>query len=345
MIEQTRRPHHEEIYMTLQRVFTAGCLALCAATFMPAFAQTAPAAAPSARAESQHLRSRMFIYDLRDGSSKLVFTADTIWEAPSWSPDGKYLISNSDGGIYRFTLKPDGTATPERLAIGAEYRCNNDKAISPNGKLLGFSATVAPAKGSNVYLANADGTNIRQLTTETPSYFHGWSPDNKTMAFVAQRNGSKQYDIYRLPAAGGAEQQLNADPHHDDGPDYSPDGKWIYINSDRTGHESIWRFPADGAGPNDSKAEMVLADGAEDWFPHISPDGKQLVYIAYPADTPTHNPRTVHVELKLAAIKGDKVAGTQKLLTGFTGGQGSLNVSSWAPDSQRFAYVSYEALP
>ena len=330
--------------MNRNQWLAAACLALSIAA--TASAQTAPTASPAGTATPvQHLRSRMFLYDLRDGSSKLVFTADTIWEAPSWSPDGKYLISNSGGAIYRLVLSPTGLATPEKLAVPEEYKCNNDKAISPDGKLLGFSATLAPAKGSNVFLANADGTNIKQMTTLTPSYFHGWSPDNKTMAFVAQRNGSKQFDVYRLPAAGGEEQQLNADIHHDDGPDYSPDGKWIYINSDRSGHESIWRFPADGAGPGDSKAEMVLADGAEDWFPHISPDGKKLVYIAYPADTPTHNPRTVHVEIKLAAVDHDKVAKTAKLLTGFTGGQGSLNVSSWAPDSERFAYVSYEVIP
>lgn len=335
--------------MKLLHGLTAGCMALLIAA-PAAFAQspapvTQTAPATPARPPEQKLRSRMFVYDLRDGSSKLVFTADTIWEAPSWSPDGKYLISNSEGGIYRLTLKPDGTATPEKLAIPAEYKCNNDKAISPDGKLLGFSASLAPAKGSNVFLANADGTNIKQMTTLTPSYFHGWSPDNKTMAFVAQRKGSKQFDIYRMPAAGGDEQQLVSDIHHDDGPDYSPDGKWIYINSDRSGHESIWRFPADGAGPNDGKAEMVLADGAEDWFPHISPDGKKLVYVAYPSGTPNHNPRTVHVELKLAAVNGDTVSKTPKLLTGFTGGQGSLNVSSWAPDSERFAYVSYEVIP
>ena len=211
--------------------------------------------------------------------------------------------------------------------------------------MLGFSATQPPARGSNVYVAKADGTDIHALTTETPSYFHGWSPDGKTMAFVAQRNGSKQYDVYSVPVGGGAETQLNASPSHEEGPDYSPDGKWIYINSDRSGHEAIWRFPARGAGPDDSKAEMVLADGAEDWFPHISPDGKKLVYITYPADTPTHNPRNVHVELKLATVNGETVSKTAKLLTGFTGGQGSFKVNSWSPDSQRVAYVSYEPLP
>ncbi len=183
------------------------------------------------------------------------------------------------------------------------------------------------------------------MVAESPSFFHGWSPDSKTLAFVAIRNGERQFDIYRIPAAGGTEQRLTMNPHHDDGPDYSPDGKWIYINSDRSGKEAAWRFPADGAGANDAKAEMVVSDGDEDWFPHISPDGKKLVYITYPAGTPTHNPRDVHIEFKLAEIDHDKVAKAQKTLVKAMGGQGSMNVNSWAPDSMRFAYVTYEALP
>ena len=294
---------------------------------------------------SEHLRSKMFIYDVRDGSSHLVYTDDSIWEAPNWSPDGKYLISNHSGGIYKLSLKADGTATPQKLAIPAGYACNNDKALSPSGKKLAFSATPPGEKGSEVFLADADGTHLQQMTHETPSYFHGWSPDNGTLAFVAQRGGSGQYDIYGVPAAGGTETRLTSNVHQDDGPDYSPDGKWIYINSDRSGKEAVWRFPAEGAGPEDAKAEKVVDDGLEDWFPHISPDGKQMVYIGYPAGTPTHNPRNVHIALKLVAIIDGSVASSQKTLVEATGGQGSMNVNSWAPDSQRFAYVTYEALP
>ncbi len=298
-------------------------------------------AAPS----EQHLRSRLFIYDLHDCSSRLVYTADSIWEAPNWSPDGKYLIANSGGGIYKLVLKQDGTAEPQKLAVPANFQCNNDKAVSPDGKKIAFSATVPPHKGSQVFLADADGSNVKLMASESPSYFHGWSPDNKTLAFVAQRNGSGQYDIYGMPADGGAEKQLTSNIHHDDGPDYSPDGKWIYINSDRSGKEAVWRFPSDGAGTNDAKAEMVVSDGLEDWFPHISPDGKKMVYIGYPAGTPTHNPRTVQIELKLVAINHGGVAASPKTLVKAIGGQGTMNVNSWAPDSMRFAYVVYEVLP
>ncbi len=301
-------------------------------------------AAPSAR-PPQHLRSRLFIYDLRDGSSHLVYASDSIWEAPNWSADGNYLISNSAGAIYKFVLKQDGAAEPQKLAIPADFRCNNDKAISPDGRKLAFSATVPPGRASQVFLSNSDGSNPRLMVSASPSYFHGWSPDNKTLAFVAQRNGSGQYDIYRVPAAGGAEEQLTSNIHQDDGPDYSPDGKWIYINSDRSGKEAIWRFPADGAGHNDEKAEMVVNDGLEDWFPHISPDGRKMVYIGYPAGTATHDPRTVSIELKLVAIDHGKVAAARKTIVEGIGGQGTMNVNSWAPDSMRFAYVTYEALP
>jgi TolB protein len=139
------------------------------------------------------------------------------------------------------------------------------------------------------------------MAADSPSYFHGWSPDNKTLAFVAQRNGSGQYDIYSMPAGGGPEKRLTENIHQDDGPDYSPDGKWIYINSDRSGKEGIWRVSSPGAGPNDGHAQMVVSNSLEDWFPHASPDGKKLVYIAYPARTPTYDSGTVQIEIKLVA--------------------------------------------
>jgi Tol biopolymer transport system component len=306
-------------------------------------AESSPAQAPEE--PEQHLRSRVFIFDLRDGSSHLVYTADSIWEAPNWSPDGKYLLLNSGGAIYKFVLQQDGTAEPQKLLIPVEYDCNNDKAISPDGTRLAFSATHSPSEDSQVFLANADGSDIKRMTLASPSYFHGWSPDGSTLAFVAQRNGSGQFDIYSMPASGGPERRLTSNIHHDDGPDYSPDGKWIYINSNRSGKESIWRLPAKGAGPDDKRAKMVVDDGLEDWFPHMSPDGRKMVYVGYPAGTATHDPRTVHIVLKLVTINRDNVASSQKVLVNAIGGQGTMNVNSWSPDSTRFAYVTYETLP
>ncbi len=328
------------MFKSLTRL-TAICALLAGAVGL---AQQSPA--PKAAGEpAAHLRSRVFVYSLKDGTSREVYADDSVWEAPNWSPDGKYLILNHGGGIYKLVLGSPGTATPQKLPLPSDLDCNNDKALSPDGSKLAFSASTPSSHGSEVFVANADGTNPKQRTTEVPSYFHGWSPDAKTLAFVAQRKGSGQFDIYRIPTAGGAETELTANPHHDDGPDYSPDGKWIYINSDRSGKESVWRFPAASAGIADKEAAMVVSDSEEDWFPHIAPDGRKLVYITYPAGTPTHNSRELHVTLRLVSIDRDTVEKTPKTLVTLTGGQGTMNVNSWSPDSEHFAYVRYDRLP
>lgn len=301
-------------------------------------------AAASARQAETQLRSKIYIYNVADGQSRLAFTDDSIWEAPNWSPDGKYLISNHNGAIYKLVFQPDGTLKPEELEVSAYLNCNNDKSLSPDGKQLAFSASTSSSHGSEVFIAKADGTGAKQMTTVAPSYFHGWSPDGKTIAFVAYRNGSQHFNIYTMPTAGGSETTRTDVPFHNDGPDYSPDGKWIYINSDRSGKEAIWRFPAKAQGAPNQGAEMVLSDGLEDWFPHISPNGKRMVYIGYPAGTPTHNSRELQVELKLTSVNGGQVDKNAHTIVTTMGGQGSLNVNSWAPDSEHFAYVNYVAM-
>jgi|SRR5882672_2841088 len=298
----------------------------------------------------EKVRSKISIYDLESKSAHVAYSADKLWEAPNWSPDGKYLLANSGGMIYRFVLDAKGEAQPEKLALDAAYDCNNDKALSPDGKRLAFSAQHAPAAGSQVYVSNADGTNPQLLTLGIPSYFHGWSPDGRWLTFVAERGGN--FDIYRVSATGGKEERLTSSPGFDDGPDYSPDGKWIYINTDRSGGWDIWRFPAEGAGTNDSKAERVTGDAGEDWFPHPSPDGKSMVFLTFPPGTKGHDFKTA-VQLRMIPLPASNAAATLPkgdddavpVLAQFFGGQGSINVNSWSPDSKKFAFVSYELLP
>jgi TolB protein len=282
------------------------------------------------------MRSKIAVYDVAAKSSRVIFTADVIWEAPNWSPDGKFLLVNSGAKLYR--LSPDGGA-PDPVAVGDQYRCNNDKAFSWDGKLLGFSASVAGGRGSQVFVAGADGSSAKLLTPPTPSYFHGWSPDNRWLAFVGQRDG-KTFHLFRVAVGGGEEQQLTTVGDYDDGPEYTPDGKWIYFNSVRSGGWDIWRMPAAGAGANDTKAERVTSDELEDWFPHISPNGKRMVWLSFPKGTKDHNGRIEGVQLRMSAPDGKK----PQTLTTFFGGQGTINVNSWSPDSKKFAYVIYEPM-
>jgi TolB protein len=284
-------------------------------------------------------KSFVSVYQLKDKSTAVIYTAEGVVEAPNWSPDGKHLLLNTRGELY---LLPAGTASSaqlQKLDTGPATRCNNDKGFSPNGKLLAFSARGAAA-GSQVYTMPIGGGAPKLIVSETPSYFHGFSPDGKWMAIVSQRSGN--FDLFRVPANGGAQERLTSDTGYDDGPDYSPDGKWIYFNSNRSGSWDIWRMPSDGAGANDARAEQVTNDAMEDWFPHCSPDGKWLVFLSFPKGTAGHNDHT-EVQLRMIALPGNRLKhANPRELTHFFGGQGTINVNSWAPDSSKFAFVRYE---
>lgn len=287
-------------------------------------------------------RSKVAIYDVAARTSSVIYESEGVMEAPNWSRDGKHLLVNTGGGLYRLSI--DGERKPERVPVGNEYRCNNDHDYSPDGKWIAFSASTPDAKQSRVYVAKADGAQVSLLTPTAPSYFHGWSPDGKWLSFVGQRNG--KFELYRVGVNGGAEERLTSAGAYDDGPDYSPDGKWIYFNSDRSGAWEIWRIPAAGGGKGDKQAQRLTNDAPEDWFPHVSPDGKQIVSIAFPAGTKGHGGRMAGMTLRLMPAPGKKPDAKARIetLTTFFGGQGSLNVNSWSPDSQRFAYVMYEPL-
>jgi TolB protein len=295
-------------------------------------------------AAQQRFRSKITVYDLATGASQSIYQADQTIEAPNWSRDGKFLLVNTGGSLYRLPVDKGSEAKLEKIDLGnGGYRCNNDHDLSRDGKFLAFSASTPTSRQSQVYVANADGTGAKLMTQASPSYFHGWSPDGKWLGVVGQRAG--KFELYRVPASGGPEQRLTSTGGYDDGPEYSPNGKWIYFNSNRSGGWDIWRMPPDGAGPNDSKAERLTNDEWEDWFPHVSPNGKSLVFLSFPKGTANHNGKMEGVALRMMPVPGNKPKAAEiKTLTTFFGGQGTINVNSWSPDSKKFAYVVYEPL-
>jgi hypothetical protein len=292
--------------------------------------------------QQRRYRSKITVYDFARRSSSVVYQADQVIEAPNWSRDGTFLLVNTGGNLYRLPVNGSGEPKLEKIELGeGGYRCNNDHDFSRDGKWLAFSASSPSSRQSQVYLAHADGSGAKLMTEASPSYFHGWSPDGKWLAVVGQRNG--KFELYRVPASGGAEQRLTSKGGYDDGPEYSPDGKWIYFNSNRSGGWDIWRMPPNGAGDGDVKAERVTSDDLEDWFPHISPDGKWMIFLSFPKGTTGHNDKMDGVELRKMPVPGKKVKPAKfEVLTTFFGGQGTINVNSWSPDSKKFAYVVYE---
>ncbi|HEY0759272.1 MAG TPA: hypothetical protein VGD59_08465 [Acidisarcina sp.] len=266
---------------------------------------------------------------------RVALVAAEHFEAPNWSPDGSTIFYNQGGTIRRITRASNPTASgPSTIvATGAQVHCNNDHGLSPDGKLLAISDQSSPDGKSRIYIVPAEGGTPRLVTPDGPSYWHGWSPDGKTLAFTGQRAG--EFDIYVIPAAGGVETRLTTAKGLDDGPEFSPDGQFIYFNSQRTGLMQIWRMRTDGAAQ-----EQVIADQSNDWFPHISPDGKWMVFLAYQSDVSGH-PANQDVELRLMSLSDKKVTVLAKLF----GGQETINVPSWSPDSKEVAFVSYERLP
>ena len=258
---------------------------------------------------------------------RVVYVAPERFEAPNWMPDGKNLLFNRNGHIEKIAVTE---GTPQIINTGFAIRCNNDHGISPDGTQLAISDQSQEGHRSLVYIVPIGGGEPRRITKNSPSYWHGWSPDGKTLAFVGQRNDD--FDIYTIPVTGGEETRLTTAKGLDDGPDYSPDGKYIYFNSERTGHMQIWRMRADG-----SRQEQVTFDEFNNWFPHISPDGQQMVFLTYDASVTGH-PENKDVMLRLMSLNDNKVTVLAKLF----GGQGTINVPSWSPDGKQLAFVSYQ---
>ncbi|WP_093000470.1 TolB family protein [Rhizobium sp. NFR07] len=272
------------------------------------------------------MRSSVEIFNIRTRENRVVWQTEELFEAPNWSPDGSYLMLNSEGLIYR--MSPAGDAAPEKVDTGFATICNNDHGISPDGSLIAISDKVEFGK-SAIYVLPAAGGTPKLVTENLPSYWHGWSPDGRTFAYCGIRD--QVFDIYTIGIDGRNETRLTHGEGRNDGPDYSHDGKWIYFNSSRTGLMQIWRVPASGG-----EAERITTSDYGDWFPHPSPKGDKVVFVSYDADVFDH-PRDQNVRVRLMDPDGGNVETLFKLF----GGQGTMNSPNWSPDGDEFAYVRY----
>jgi Tol biopolymer transport system component len=265
--------------------------------------------------------------DVDTGQRKVLREFEDVIEAPNWTQD--YLIYNGGGKIHRYEL---ATGAISEIDTGFVTHCNNDHVLSPDGRLIAVSHHTREDGQSRIYVIPLAGGAPALVTPLAPSYLHGWSPDGKTLAYCAERDD--QYDVYTIPVTGGVETPLTNERGLDDGPEYSPDGRHIWFNSTRSGLMQIWRMDADGGKPT-----QMTFDESNSWFGHVSPDGKRVVYITYrkgDVESDKHPPNKT-VQLRLMSSQG----GDYKVLAEFFGGQGTINVNSWSPDSKSIAFVSY----
>lgn len=261
-----------------------------------------------------------------------VLTINKHFEAPNWHPD-QYLILNAYGRLQKLDLNSRALSV---IPTGKVVSLNNDHGLSPDKKTLALSNTEKSGSGlsdmiSSIYLVPVEGGEPKKVSTENLCFWHGWSPDGKTLAYVGMKGTN--LDVYTIPVNGGKAKRLTKTEGLDDGPEYAPDGKYIYINSYRSGHMQIWRMRADGSRP-----EQLTFDENSNWFPHVSPDNKWIAYIAYVSDQKQNHFFGKRVKLRLMNLETKEI---KDLTPVFYGGQGTFNVPSWSPDSKKVAFVSY----
>lgn len=295
----------------------------------PAAVQTTATPSPT------RVVARMEILNISDGVRRVIYESTGSMQAPNWMKDGKKLLYNESGLLY--TIPIEG-GTPEKINTDFAINNNNDHGISFDGKNIAIGSTLktATSSGPAVYVVPIEGGVPKLITDKTPSYFHGWTADSKEILYVAQRD-TPVYNIYRKPITGGKEVQLTFfKTGHVDGPEASADGKYIYYNGVQLGTMQIWRMKPDGSGQ-----EQLTFDEYNSWFPHMSPDGKWIVFISFPAEiNPRSHPSNKRVMLQLMPVLG----GTPRVIAYLYGGQGTMNVLSWSPDSKQIAFVSYSKI-
>lgn len=301
--------------------------------------------------DRSNTRSFLEVYDIETGERKKLATFEDVIEAPNWSHDGTFMTYNSNGKIFKFDL---ATKTSTMVYSGNLDKINNDHVLSTDDSEIAVSDESQLDEKSRIYRVplsaakpvNADepvsgceflnGGEPVLVTKDAPSYLHGWSPDTEYFCYCAERNG--EYDVYEIKKDGTDETRLTTAPCLNDGSEYDSEGEYIYFNSVRAGLMQAWRMKRDGS----EQTQLTFDSNLNTWFPHISPDRTKIVMVSYykgdlwPGD---------HVPNKNVEIRYMNADGTGlKTLMKIFGGQGTINVNSWSPDSKKFAFVSYERI-
>lgn len=246
-------------------------------------------------------------------------------EAPNWTHDGKFLLYNGSGHLERIPV--DG-GQPESIDTGFATHCTAFHGYSADGTRLAFTDETRDRGRSSIYVMPVEGGLPEKVTAQAPSEFQAWSADGKLLLLRGDLRRAK--GLFTIPVAGGAETFLGPGVNGE----FSPDGKFIYFSSDRSGSMQIWRMLANGKEP-----EQITSDEFTNWHPHLSPDGRQLVFLSMEKGVKAI---TTDRDVTLRMLTLDSKA--VKVLAKIVGGEGTLDAPSWSPDSRRLAFVSYQSV-
>jgi len=257
-------------------------------------------------------------------------------------------IEGADGKMHHagggFRLKLDGTYYVGLLVCS--HSDTQTKTVDFSDVAITRPAALPPISATTKVESTLETVDVtssdRAVVYHTADHIEApnWTADGKTFIFNSQ--GRLFSMPVSGPVAGGAPIALDTGDlthiNNDHGPDYTPDGQWIYFNSVRSGNMKIWRMHPDGT----QQEQVSTGDDSRDWFPHVSPDGKWVAYISFGTDVaPGDHPANRFVSIKVMPVSG----GPARVVAKLFGGQGTMNVPSWSPDSTHLAFVSYRPVP
>ena len=280
--------------------------------------------------------TQVMIASLDGSQPRLAFQSNRLLlEAPNWTLDGSALILNGNGRLWRLDLN---SAELVPIKIDGVPALNNDHVLAPDGETIYVSAN-----DWHIYRAPLTGGTAERVTNDGSPYLHflhGVSPDGGTLAYVGlEPEGDNLWaraNIFTIPAAGGTDVRLTDSAGTRGRVRVFPRRRMDLLQygaiQSVPGHAQIARMQTDG-----SRLQQLTFDDAVNWFPHISPDGRTAVYLSFPTGTVGH-PADLEVHLKVVR---DSNWQQPRTLAALPGGQGTINVNSWSPTSEEFAYVAY----
>jgi TolB protein len=222
------------------------------------------------------------------------------------------VVDHSGGTVLSKTYSASTRENAHNFANDIIETLTGHKGLA--GTKIAFIATRSGKK--EVYVADFDGSNVRQLTHDNTISVHpSLSPDGRRIAYTGYQSGYA--DVYVIDLASGSRNRIVSFPGTNSGASFSPDGSRLALTISKDGNPELYTVSASGGGAR----RLTRTRGVESG-PTWSPDGSEIIYSFDGAGGP-----------QLYRISSSGGAG-QQISTGY----GNCTEPNWSPDGKKVAF-------